>query len=243
MKTETIATVGLPFVNYPMQAAFPLWHTAGLLTMLAVLVGLSMRLHNAGSVAGGAHRIVGYAIILVAEWAMAGWIAWGCDRQGQSVKGLLGNFALGWRAIFRDAGLAVGFLVVANILLSLVRHLFPAGSSEGIKNLLPHTGLESVIFLGLCVTAATCEELIYRGYLQRQFAAWTGSAAAAIVLQGIVFGFSHAYQGIAQVVTIAVYGCLFGLFALWRKSLRPGMLAHFLQDGIGGLILARMLVK
>lgn len=243
MKTETIATVGLPSVDHPTPAAFPLWHTAGLLTMLAALVGLSMRLQHAGSATGGAHRIVGYTIILVAEWAMAGWIAWGCARQRQSVKYLLGNFESGLRTILRDAGLAVGFLVVANVLLSLVRQLFPAASNEAIKNLLPHTGLESAIFLGLCVTAATCEELIYRGYLQRQFAAWTGSAAAGIVLQGAVFGFSHAYQGRAQVVTIAVYGCLFGLLAAWRRSLRPGMLAHFLQDGIGGLILARLLVK
>jgi hypothetical protein len=211
--------------------------------MLAALVGLSMRLHNAGSETGGAHRIVGYTIILVSEWAMAGWIAWGCGRQQQSVKSLLGKIESSWRTILRDAGLAVGFLVVANIVLSLVRSLFPAGPSEGIKNLLPHTGLESAIFLGLSVTAAICEELIYRGYLQRQFTAWTGSVAAAIVLQGAVFGLSHAYQGWAQVITIAVYGCLFGLFALWRKSLRPGMLAHFLQDGIGGLMLARMLVK
>ena len=145
--------------------------------------------------------------------------------------------------MLRDAGLAVGFLVVANILLSFVRHLFPGAPSEAIKNLLPHTGLETAIFLGLSLTAAICEELIYRGYLQRQFAAWTGSAAAGIVLQGAVFGFSHAYQGTAMVITIAVYGCLFGLLAAWRKSLRPGMLAHFLQDGIGGLILARLLVK
>jgi hypothetical protein len=243
MKTETIATSGLLSVDHPTPAAFPLWHTAGLLTMLAALVGLSMRLHNAGSATGGAHKLVGYTIILVAEWAMAGWIAWGCGRTRQSVKSLLGNFESSWRTILRDAGLAVGFLVVANILLSLVGHLFPAAPSEGIKKLLPHTGLESLMFLGLSVTAAICEELIYRGYLQRQFAAWTGSAAAAIVLQGIVFGFSHAYQGTAQVVTIAVYGCLFGLFAAWRKSLRPGMLAHFLQDGVGGLILARLLVK
>jgi len=243
MKTETIATFGLPAVDRPAPVAFPLWHTAGLLTMLAALVGFSMRIHSAGSATGSAHRIVGYTIILVAEWAMAGWIAWGCGRQRQSVKSLLGSFESRLRTMLHDAGLAVGFLVVANILLSLVRHLFPAAPSEAIKNLLPHTGPETAFFLGLSLTAAICEELIYRGYLQRQFAAWTGSAAAGIILQGAVFGLSHAYQGTAMVVTIGVYGCLFGLLAAWRKSLRPGMLAHFLQDGIGGLMLARLVVK
>jgi hypothetical protein len=31
-------------------------------------------------------------------------------------------------------------------------------------------------------------------------------------------------------------GWLLGLLAYWRKSLRPGMLAHGLQDSIGGLV-------
>jgi uncharacterized membrane protein len=46
-----------------------------------------------------------------------------------------------------------------------------------------------------------------------------------------------------QVVIIAVYGCMFGLMALWRQSLRPGMIAHFVQDAVGGLLLARSLAK
>jgi membrane protease YdiL (CAAX protease family) len=29
---------------------------------------------------------------------------------------------------------------------------------------------------------------------------------------------------------ITVFGCLFGLLAQWRRNLRPGMIAHFLQD-------------
>jgi len=41
-----------------------------------------------------------------------------------------------------------------------------------------------------------------------------------------------------MMLTICVYGCLFGLLARWRGSLRPGMMAHFLQDGVGGLLLA-----
>jgi membrane protease YdiL (CAAX protease family) len=95
----------------------------------------------------------------------------------------------------------------------------------------------------LALTAGICEETIFRGYLQRQFTAWTRNAAAGIVLQGVVFGAAHAYQGLNQVILIAVYGCLFGLLALWRKSLRPGMMAHFVQDAIGGLMLAKYLPK
>jgi membrane protease YdiL (CAAX protease family) len=37
-------------------------------------------------------------------------------------------------------------------------------------------------------------------------------------------------------VLIMVQGWLLGLLAYWRKSLRPGMLAHGLQDAIGGIV-------
>jgi membrane protease YdiL (CAAX protease family) len=91
-------------------------------------------------------------------------------------------------------------------------------------------------YLFLALTAAICEEIIYRGYLQRQFTGWR--ASIGIVLQGMIFGASHSYQGKTMLLTICVYGCLFGLLARWRDSLRPEMMAHFLQDGVGGLPLA-----
>jgi hypothetical protein len=46
-----------------------------------------------------------------------------------------------------------------------------------------------------------------------------------------------------MMIVIAVYGCMFGSLAWWRKSLRPGMMAHFIQDAIGGLVLAKFALK
>jgi len=37
-------------------------------------------------------------------------------------------------------------------------------------------------------------------------------------------------------VVVMIQGWLLGLLAHWRKSLRPGMLAHALQDVIGGMV-------
>jgi hypothetical protein len=235
MKTSgTIATEKAP--------SFPAWHAAVLLGMIAVLVALSIVRQGAAN-SGTSHRLTGYLVVAAFEWAMAGWIIAGCRIQGESIYGLLGDYTARWRTVLRDIGLAVGFLVAANLLLGVLRQLFASTPNEGIKNLLPHTSMENAAFLGLTVTAAFCEELIYRGYLQRQFAAWTGSLSIGVALQGIVFGASHAYQGLGMVLVISVYGCLFGLLAIWRKSLRPGMIAHLLQDGVGGLLLARSVLK
>jgi uncharacterized protein len=88
----------------------------------------------------------------------------------------------------------------------------------------------------VAATASFCEELIFRGYLTRQFRAWTGSPAFAIVVQGVAFGLIHGYYDYKTIVVIMVEGCLLGLIAHWRKSLRPGMRAHGLEDVLGGLV-------
>jgi membrane protease YdiL (CAAX protease family) len=88
----------------------------------------------------------------------------------------------------------------------------------------------------VAATASFCEELIFRGYLTRQFRAWTGSPVFAIVVQGVALGLIHGYYGYKTLVVIMVEGCLLGLFAHWRKSLRPGMLAHELEDVLGNLV-------
>jgi len=49
------------------------------------------------------------------------------------------------------------------------------------------------------------------------------------------------YQGWRFVLIISVIGTMFGVLAPQRRSLRPGMVAHFLQDGIGGLLARKLL--
>ena len=80
------------------------------------------------------------------------------------------------------------------------------------------------------------EEFVFRGYLQRQLLAATGRNSWAILLQGVVFGVAHGYQGIKGVLTISVYGVMFGILAALRRSLRPGMMQHASQDIVSGLV-------
>jgi hypothetical protein len=230
-----------------MQPIAPAWHTAGVLALLLGIVMLSMHTRGAAPAGHASHRLLGYSVSMASEWLIVGFI-WLGGRWGvASLRNLAGSFAPGWRPILRDLGLAVAFLFSSNIILGFLSFLAArlGHPSQGgyLKNLLPRGPLEIAAFLLLALTAGICEETIFRGYLQRQFTAWTRSAAAGILAQGLVFGCAHAYQGSTMIFIIAVYGCLFGLLALWRKSLRPGMIAHFLQDGIGGILLARQLLK
>jgi membrane protease YdiL (CAAX protease family) len=77
--------------------------------------------------------------------------------------------------------------------------------------------------------------------LQRQFTALTHAVGVGIVLQAIAFAVGHGYQGWKYVLLIAVLATMLGLLAHWRKRLRPGMIAHALQDGVSGIVAGRVL--
>jgi membrane protease YdiL (CAAX protease family) len=114
------------------------------------------------------------------------------------------------------------------------------GGRNAAQGLLPQGILESLAWLPLALSAGFCEELAFRGYLQKQFQAITGSAWMAVLIQAIVFGIGHLYEGVGAVARITLFGVLFGLFALWRKSLRPGMIAHAWSDIFGVIIFRGM---
>jgi hypothetical protein len=217
------------------------------LLLLFGLVALSSFLIGAEHFGHTYSRTVGYVLIVAIEWLIVAFIALGARWGGGSLHDLAGGLSMDWRSLLRDLGLAVAYLIVANPILGVIAvtlgRLGHPASQAGVRNLLPHTGLESAAYLFVALTAGICEEMIFRGYLQRQFTAWTRNATAGILLQGILFGAAHNYQGSTMMTVIAVYGCMFGLLALWRKSLRPGIFAHFIQDALVGLVLARYALK
>lgn len=230
-------------MNTKAESIAPVWHTVAVLLLIAALAASSLLLRQSGGDAKTSHQIFGYVFTATAEWLITAFIWFGCKSRGNSLRTLLGDTTATIRAILRDIGLAIAFLALSNVILSILGHLVGATANEGLRNLLPRTNSEVAAYLLLAPTAGICEELIFRGYLQPQFTAWTNNVTAGILIQGIAFGVGHAYQGPKMMMVISVYGCLFGLLANWRRSLRPGMIAHFLQDGIGGLLLARYALK
>ena len=135
-----------------------------------------------------------------------------------------------------DTILAFGIWVLwKGILFTWARWLGP-GHAASISPLVPHGIAEGVLWVLLSITAGISEELVFRGYLQRQLTAFTGRTSLALLLQVTVFGIAHGYQGVQACLVIAIYGALFTLLALWRKSLSPGMIAHAWTDIAGGLL-------
>jgi uncharacterized protein len=192
---------------------------------------------------GRAHgHVAGYLLVMAVEWFLTGFIWRGIRGRCVRLVELIGGRWPSVWAVLRDLGTAVLFLLASNLVLSVLAHFLKATPGRGIRSIFPNGPTEVALFVMLALTAGICEEILFRGYLQRQFAALTRSTAAGLTLQGVVFGVAHGYQGTKYMCIIAVYGCLFGLLAFWRRSLRPGMIAHFVQDTVGGLV-GRHLLK
>jgi membrane protease YdiL (CAAX protease family) len=133
--------------------------------------------------------------------------------------------------VLTDTGVAVVFLICSIAVLSIMGGHGKAADAS-TQFLFPHGKLESTLWILMSLTAGICEEAIFRGYLQCQFTAFSRNTAIGIVLSAATFGAAHAYQGLRHAVQIAILGAMLGALAWWRKTVRPGMIAHALEDVI-----------
>lgn len=101
--------------------------------------------------------------------------------------------------------------------------------------ILPRTLAERRWFMVLSITAGTCEELVYRGYVVWVLTPWLGvwGAAATSV---IAFGVAHSYLGRQGVLRATVAGAVFAWAVVGLRSLYPGMILHALLDMGAGAV-------
>src|SRR5262245_32162195 len=227
----------------------PLWHT--LLILLLILGNSFLGSSKLSAVSGHASRLLLYGGTFITELILVLIVWFGIRSRGVRMRDLIGGRWETVESFLLDVALAIGFLVTALILLFGLRvalglidlHNLEKSKDEAVRMLsalAPRTYLEAGAFVVLSIFAGLFEEIIFRGYLQRQFNAIFSNAAAGIVVSGVVFGLAHGYQGTRGMVVIAVFGILFGIMAHLRKSLRPGMIAHALQDSAAGIALFRL---
>lgn len=214
----------------------PAWHTLVVILVLGAISAMGARSQSLGPGPSPSSHVAMYTGAIVWEWLMVAFIWFGLRLRQVHMRDLIGGHWPRWYSVLRDLGLAVLFLFLANLALGLLGQLLKAKPNSALRSIFPHGHLELALYLALTGTAGFCEEVIFRGYLQKQFAALTQNAWAGLILQGIAFGAAHGYQGWKYMLIIAVYGCFFGLLAYFCRSLRPGMMAHFLQDSVLGLL-------
>jgi uncharacterized protein len=223
----------------------PLWHT---IVLLVFILGnsyasfyISRRFVATSAGAAGPSvtaRMVTYASTIIMEWVLFLYVYFGMRARGETVRNRVNARWNSAGDVWRDIGIGLGLwitlIVVAGVFALPLRHAGNEGSKV-VTQLIPHTLIELPIWALLTASAGFCEEFIFRGYLLEQFRRITGSVAAAIVIQALIFGLAHGYQGWAHMAVIVAYGLVFGGAAWWRKSLAPGMVAHGWLDFITGV--------
>ena len=58
----------------------------------------------------------------------------------------------------------------------------------------------------------------------------------ASIFQLLLFIQRLYFQGLLRLIPVGVIGLLLTLVALWRKSLKPGIIGHVLGDGLGSFL-------
>lgn len=200
-----------------------LWHTVGVLALLAIFSGLSIYLRMGSTTARVGH-IPLYLIVIALEWVLFAFCLWHSDT---AFVGYVARVTRNPRSLLWDVPAA---LILAAFLLLIspviVRILGPQTGWTTTQGMLPSNRVEIALWIVMAITAGICEETVFRGYLQQQISAWSGNVIIGLVGQAIVFAVAHAYQGWKKVALIFVWGCAFGVLVWLRKGLRANMIAH-----------------
>lgn len=219
----------------------PVWHTV---LLVAYFLGLALAgaAFQASSGANGhvsgpspPHLLL-YLTLLGGEWALVLYL-WrgGLRRTGTPMRELIGARWGSTRSVARGIALGAGLWVAWALVSFVWDRLLGAGDAASIESFLPTRAVEYLVWTLLSLSAGFCEELLFRGYLMRQFTSWTRRPWLGIVLQAALFGISHGYQGAVACAKIALFGLVFGWMAHWRRDLQPGMIAHSITDIVGGI--------
>jgi membrane protease YdiL (CAAX protease family) len=225
----------------------PIWHTVLIVVIMLTNSYFTAKIlagHHGAAAGTPAARTSGYLFTIGFEVFLLLLVWVGLWLKKFSMRELIGGRWSTPEDFLIDVGIAFGFWVVALAVLAGLAYLLGQVNQGAINdmkqrigNLVPRSGADVSIFISLSIIAGFVEEILFRGYLQRQIGLIFGNIWVGLIASAVIFGAGHGYEGTKNMIRIAVFGAMFGALALWRKSLRPGMLAHAFQDSAAGVAL------
>jgi membrane protease YdiL (CAAX protease family) len=236
MQNQENDILGEPFTFAMDRPVAPVWHTALIILLAAAasIAGARGATHHAPD--AHSSNLLSYLGSIVMEWLLAGLVLWGLRLRRTPLREVLGEPTdPGRSALYRwavDAGSALVFWIVSLIMLGALAtalqrfHLHPENIRTTVSKLAPYSVPELLAWTALSVTAGICEEFIFRGYLQLQFARLSHRVWIGVLGSALVFGFSHGYEGLSGMLLIVAFGALFS------------MIAHAWHDFLSGMVLS-----
>jgi len=214
------------------------------LILCAILLGIAAfglaTEHRATGAASPAEhpswQISVYVGLIMCELALLRFVALSIRESHTPLSALVSErLVTGW-ALGIDTCIGLALLAVRFGIEWGLDALLGSGDQQSVNRLILRHAAEIPFWVLLSVCAGVIEEILFRGFLQRQFAALCASRWAGVGLQALFFGVAHFYQGWVLVLHITVFGLVFGVVAQLRRSLIPGMVAHTLNDLAAGLL-------
>jgi len=183
-------------IRSPKPAQIASWmHFVGFLLIgagVATMGFYAQHASSAGSAPGqlGTHKqaIAVYLVAIFMDWALLYYCWAGVHHRGGGLATLSGGRWKSWNEVAVDLGIALPFWALWEGAALGVHRLLGPSDAKTVDSLLPQSMLEILIWIATSITAGICEEMAFRGYLQRQFHALSGSVALAVLAQGLVFG-------------------------------------------------------
>lgn len=217
-----LAFVGLVLASFP---------------VLVQISGLARALTFAASPVEHSQHVRNFLVFLIAYlWLAFLCVAWGVKRETGSVLAPVmgsGKAAPWWKHGLAASVSFASLLVVSVLSNAFIAHIQPPRAS--VSGLTISSSKDAALFVVAAVSAGFVEEYVFRGYLQQQLQALTGSIFFASVLQVGAFTLGHLYQGPLRLVSVAALGAVLTITALMRRSVVPGMFAHAIGDGLTAL--------
>jgi membrane protease YdiL (CAAX protease family) len=218
----------------------PVWHTVLLVGIfLGITIAGALFQRHAQSTPGALQQhpnvVPLYLSVIAVEWLLVYGVWAGIKTYGVRLRDLIGGRWSSAKDVLIDLVLALVVSILWAGIQAGIARMVPS-DAKSVSVLFPQSFLEVVLWMLTSLSAGFCEEAAFRGYFQKQFEALTGSAAMGVILQAILFGISHGYQGYRAIFIIILFGFLYGILAFWRKSLRSAMIAHAWSDIYAGYL-------
>lgn len=185
-------------------------------------------------------RLTLYASTVAFQWLIAAVVLWRAGARGISAAHM--GIAIPSPALTAIVSAVLAALVLANQLISLRRLAAYPDEARGILpqlalKIFPQDSPERLVFFAVVVTVAVCEEVIFRGFVQRVFQDWSGGLVAIGILgSAALFAVAHLYQGRRGVAATFIVGLLFSSVRVWTGSLLAPLIAHFVADLTAGYL-------
>jgi membrane protease YdiL (CAAX protease family) len=184
-------------------------------------------------------RLSIYASTIAFQWLLTGIIAWRCFARALTPENLGLTLHSPGLTVIVTAGMAIGLCALQYFGIRRIASM-PADAISRMREislrLMPRSLIEALAFSALAVTAAVCEEFIYRGFVYATLQSATGTVFVPVIGSSILFSLAHLYQGRRGLVSTFILGLVFAISRWATGNLIAATVTHLVVDLLAGYV-------